>query len=113
MPPYSFKNHMSLTKDFAMFSHEVAIAQVSGNVDAPEGGFDAIMQAMVCKEQIGWRKDARHLIVFSSDADFHIAGKLSRDLRRNFELPTKTRENEKTRSNLFKNVLSLDVLVVF
>ena len=30
-------------------------AQVSGNLDAPEGGFDAIMQAIVCKDEIGWR----------------------------------------------------------
>jgi hypothetical protein len=30
----------------------VAKARVSGNLDAPEGGFDAIMQAIVC-DQIG------------------------------------------------------------
>ena len=24
-------------------------------MDAPEGGFDAIMQAIVCKDEIGWR----------------------------------------------------------
>ena len=34
---------------------EVKRAQVSGNLDAPEGGFDAIMQAIVCKDEIGWR----------------------------------------------------------
>lgn len=73
-PAYSFKNHMSLTKDFGMFSRQVSKASVSGNLDAPEGGFDAIMQAIVCKKEIGWRKDARHLIVLSTDADFHIAG---------------------------------------
>ncbi len=27
-------------------------AQVSGNLDAPEGGFDAIMQAIVCHDQV-------------------------------------------------------------
>ena len=43
-------------------------AQVSGNLDAPEGGFDAIMQAIVCKDQIGWRNKARKLLVFSTDA---------------------------------------------
>lgn len=31
---------------------EVKSARVSGNLDAPEGGFDAIMQAIVC-DQIG------------------------------------------------------------
>lgn len=38
------------------------------------GGFDAIMQAIVCKEQIGWRDQARRLLVFSTDAGFHYAG---------------------------------------
>lgn len=49
-------------------------AHVSGNLDAPEGGFDAIMQAVVCKGEIGWRKHARRLLVFSTDAGFHYAG---------------------------------------
>lgn len=47
---------------------------MSGNLDAPEGGLDAMMQAMVCTKEIGWRQDARHLIVFSTDASFHTAG---------------------------------------
>lgn len=47
---------------------------MSGNLDAPEGGLDAMMQAMVCTKEIGWRQDARHLIVFSTDASFHVAG---------------------------------------
>ena len=49
-------------------------AQVSENLDAPEGGFDAIMQAIVCKNEIGWRDKARRLLVFSTDAGFHYAG---------------------------------------
>lgn len=38
------------------------------------GGFDAIMQAVVCRDQIGWRDQARRLLVFSTDAGFHYAG---------------------------------------
>nr|CAD7574295.1 unnamed protein product [Timema californicum] len=72
--PYGFKNHMPLTTDTKIFKSEVQKAPVSGNLDAPEGGFDAIMQAMVCHQQIGWRPKARHLLVFSTDADFHMAG---------------------------------------
>lgn len=52
----------------------MARADVSGNLDAPEGGFDAIMQAVVCKQEIGWRDKARRLLVFSTDAGFHYAG---------------------------------------
>jgi len=47
---------------------------MSGNLDGPEGGLDAMMQVIVCTKEIGWRQKARHLIVFSTDANFHIAG---------------------------------------
>lgn len=72
--PYGFKNQMSLSNDTDFFDQAVASADVSGNLDAPEGGFDAIMQAVVCKGQIGWRDRARRLLVFSTDAGFHYAG---------------------------------------
>lgn len=32
------------------------------------------MQAVVCRDQIGWREQARRLLVFSTDAGFHYAG---------------------------------------
>lgn len=72
--PYGFKHHMRLSTDTSSFAMEVKGAQVSGNLDAPEGGFDAIMQAIVCKDMIGWRDKARRLLVFSTDAGFHYAG---------------------------------------
>ncbi|XP_069683530.1 integrin beta-PS isoform X2 [Periplaneta americana] len=72
--PYGFRNHMSLSDNVGTFSVQVKKAAVSGNLDAPEGGFDAIMQAVVCREQIGWREKARRLLVFSTDAGFHYAG---------------------------------------
>ena len=60
--------------NFNVSQREVKQAAVSGNLDAPEGGFDAIMQAIVCKDRIGWRDRARRLLVFSTDASFHYAG---------------------------------------
>lgn len=57
-----------------IFKSMVKNASVSGNLDAPEGGFDAIMQAIVCRKDIGWREKARRLLVFSTDAGFHYAG---------------------------------------
>lgn len=72
--PYGYKHIMSLSDDTSRFSGLVRSASVSGNLDAPEGGFDAIMQAIVCKDQIGWRDRARRLLVFSTDASFHFAG---------------------------------------
>lgn len=70
---FGFKHVLSLTEQVSRFSEEVVKQQVSRNRDAPEGGFDAIMQAVVCKDKIGWRPDASHLLVFTTDAKTHIA----------------------------------------
>lgn len=72
--PYGFRNHMPLTTDTPGFTREVAASQISGNLDAPEGGFDAIMQSIVCQEQIAWRSKSRKMLVFTTDAGFHYAG---------------------------------------
>ncbi|XP_042748881.1 integrin beta-7-like, partial [Lagopus leucura] len=42
-------------------------------MDAPEGGFDAMVQVAVCQERIGWRP-VRRLLLFASDDVFHTAG---------------------------------------
>lgn len=47
-PPFSFKNVISLTEDLAEFRNKLLKERISGNLDAPEGGFDAILQAAVC-----------------------------------------------------------------
>lgn len=52
---FGFKNVLSLTEQVGRFTEEVEKQQVSRNRDAPEGGFDAVMQAVVCK--VGTRKD--------------------------------------------------------
>ncbi|XP_047426889.1 integrin beta-3a [Mugil cephalus] len=70
---FSFKNVLSLTETVARFTEEVEKQQVSRNRDASEGGFDAIMQAVVCKDKIGWRPDASHLLVFTTDDKSHTA----------------------------------------
>ncbi|CAF3376669.1 unnamed protein product [Rotaria socialis] len=71
---YGFKHHMSLSDNVTEFEYQVREAPVSGNIDAPEGGLDAVMQAIVCDDVIGWRNNSRKLIVFSTDAGFHYAG---------------------------------------
>ncbi|XP_064201735.1 integrin beta-1-like isoform X1 [Anguilla rostrata] len=71
--PFSYKNVLRLTSDGQQFNKLVSQQQISGNLDSPEGGFDAIMQVAVCGEHIGWR-DVTRLLVFSTDAGFHFAG---------------------------------------
>lgn len=47
-PPFSFVNVIKLTKNLDFFNNELKKQKISGNLDAPEGGFDAILQAAVC-----------------------------------------------------------------
>lgn len=72
--PYGFRNHMPLTTDTSGFTREVKASQISGNLDAPEGGLDAIMQSVVCQNEINWRSKSRKMLVFTTDASFHYAG---------------------------------------
>ncbi|XP_047188199.1 integrin beta-1 isoform X1 [Scophthalmus maximus] len=71
--PFSYKNVLNLTNNGDDFNQLVSQQQISGNLDSPEGGFDAIMQVAVCEGHIGWRNVTR-LLVFSTDAGFHFAG---------------------------------------
>uniref|UniRef100_A0A8C6P9G3 Integrin beta n=1 Tax=Nothobranchius furzeri TaxID=105023 RepID=A0A8C6P9G3_NOTFU len=71
--PFSYKNVLKLTSNGSLFNTLVGQQHISGNLDSPEGGFDAIMQVAVCGDQIGWRNVTR-LLVFSTDAGFHFAG---------------------------------------
>ncbi|CAJ0955661.1 unnamed protein product [Ranitomeya imitator] len=70
-PPFSFKNVIRLTNDIDKFRDELKKERISGNLDAPEGGFDAILQSAVCTNQIGWRQGSTHILVFSTESAFH------------------------------------------
>lgn len=86
-PPFSFKNVISLTNNLDEFRNKLLGERISGNLDAPEGGFDAILQVAVCTRDIGWRPDSTHVLVFSTESAFHyeadganvLAGILSRN----------------------------------
>ncbi|XP_045924379.1 integrin beta-4 isoform X1 [Micropterus dolomieu] len=70
-PPFSFQNVIKLTSNLDFFTSELQKERISGNLDAPEGGFDAILQAAVCGDKIGWRNHSTHLLVFSTESAFH------------------------------------------
>uniref|UniRef100_A0A8C5F3K9 Integrin beta n=1 Tax=Gadus morhua TaxID=8049 RepID=A0A8C5F3K9_GADMO len=72
-PAFSFQNLLNLTTDTAAFENKVIGQMISANLDSPESGFDAIMQAAVCKEVIGW-DDGTKILVYTSDDTFHMAG---------------------------------------
>lgn len=72
-PPFAFRHVLKLTDNSNQFQTEVGKQLISGNLDAPEGGLDAIMQVAACPEEIGWRNVTR-LLVFATDDGFHFAG---------------------------------------
>ncbi|XP_033096065.1 integrin beta-1-like [Anneissia japonica] len=76
--PYGYKHSISLIDNITQFDALLRQETISTSVDAPEGGGDALMQAIACSEQIGWRPKSRHFIIYMSDAGFHYAldGKL-------------------------------------
>uniref|UniRef100_UPI00358E51B5 integrin beta-6-like isoform X3 n=1 Tax=Myxine glutinosa TaxID=7769 RepID=UPI00358E51B5 len=72
-PTFCFQHVLPLTPKASRFNAHVEEQNVSGNLDSPESGFDAILQVAVCKDQIGWRSEAMHLLVYVTDADSHFA----------------------------------------
>uniref|UniRef100_A0A5F4WET3 Integrin beta n=1 Tax=Callithrix jacchus TaxID=9483 RepID=A0A5F4WET3_CALJA len=71
--PFAFRHVLKLTNNSNQFQTEVGKQLISGNLDAPEGGLDAMMQVAACPEEIGWRNVTR-LLVFATDDGFHFAG---------------------------------------
>uniref|UniRef100_A0AAY4CU39 Integrin beta n=1 Tax=Denticeps clupeoides TaxID=299321 RepID=A0AAY4CU39_9TELE len=99
-PPFSFQNAIALTSDINIFKEKLKKENISGNLDAPEGGFDAILQTAVCQSQIGWREFSTHILVFSTESAFHYeadgANVLAGILTRNDEQCHLDRENKYT-----------------
>lgn len=46
--PFAFRHVLSLTDNSNQFQTEVGKQLISGNLDAPEGGLDAMMQVAAC-----------------------------------------------------------------
>ncbi|XP_056605956.1 integrin beta-7 [Triplophysa dalaica] len=70
---FSFQNFLPLTSNAKEFEEKVQHQKISGNLDSPEAGLDAIMQAVVCKDQIKWG-NVTQILVYTSDDTFHMAG---------------------------------------
>ncbi|POI20634.1 hypothetical protein CIB84_015618 [Bambusicola thoracicus] len=49
---FGYKHVLTLTDEVTRFNEEVKKQSVSRNRDAPEGGFDAIIQATVCDVRV-------------------------------------------------------------
>lgn len=47
-PAFGYRHVLSLTPNDSDFQKKVTSQFISGNLDSPEGGLDAMMQAAVC-----------------------------------------------------------------
>ncbi|XP_053374637.1 integrin alpha-5-like isoform X2 [Mercenaria mercenaria] len=73
-PTYGYIHRLHLSKDVQKFMDVMNKTRVSANFDPLEGGLDAIVQASVCPNIIGWRNQSRRILVYVSDSGFHFAG---------------------------------------
>uniref|UniRef100_UPI0037E938FA integrin beta-2 isoform X2 n=1 Tax=Semicossyphus pulcher TaxID=241346 RepID=UPI0037E938FA len=71
---FGYRHVLNMTPSAKEFTRKVTEQFISGNLDTPEGSLDAMMQATVCGDQIGWRNSSTRLIVLTTDAGFHMAG---------------------------------------
>ncbi|XP_036965015.1 integrin beta-2 [Acanthopagrus latus] len=71
---FGYRHVLSMTNSELEFKRKVTEQSISGNLDSPEGSLDAMMQAAVCGDKIGWRNSSTRLIVLTTDAGFHMAG---------------------------------------
>lgn len=71
---YSFQHHFKLSNETEKFKQAISSVPSGYNRDYPEGGLDALAQAMACKDVIGWRNQSTKIIILTTDAPFHIAG---------------------------------------
>lgn len=54
-PTYSYRHRLDLTKNVQEFIRKVNSSDVTANLDNLEGGLDALMQVLVCKEEVRTR----------------------------------------------------------
>ncbi|XP_036393776.1 integrin beta-8-like isoform X2 [Megalops cyprinoides] len=72
-PAHGFIHVLPVTENVTEFTRVIQQQRISGNMDTPEGGFDAMLQAAVCQSEIGWRPEAKHLLLVMTDQPSHLA----------------------------------------
>uniref|UniRef100_A0A4W3JLU5 Integrin beta n=1 Tax=Callorhinchus milii TaxID=7868 RepID=A0A4W3JLU5_CALMI len=73
LPAHGFINVLPLTENIREFTKAVEEHIISGNEDTPEGVLDAMLQVAVCENHIGWRKEAKRLLLMITDQISHLA----------------------------------------
>ncbi|XP_061738790.1 integrin beta-8 isoform X2 [Nerophis ophidion] len=72
-PAHGFHHVLSLSGNMSQFTRVIKRQRISGNMDTPEGGLDAMLQAAVCQKAVGWRPEAKRLLLLMTDQPSHLA----------------------------------------
>eukprot|EP00117_Sycon_ciliatum_P023626 scpid49462/ scgid3434/ Integrin beta-5 len=72
--PYAFENAVPLNDNETKFVNGLTGRRISASLDRPEGTFEAMMQVLVCPEEIGWRPTAHRVLIVATDTGYHAAG---------------------------------------
>lgn len=86
---FDFKHKMNFTDDIHLFIEQIKLLknQTTINIDEPEAGLDALMQTILCQDEMKWNVDSRKVVILATDATLHLAGegKMVGAVRRNTE----------------------------
>ncbi|KAM4631511.1 integrin beta-8 [Polymixia lowei] len=72
-PAHGFHHVLNVTGNITEFTRVIKRQRISGNMDTPEGGLDAMLQAAVCQSEVGWRPEAKRLLMLMTDQPSHLA----------------------------------------
>lgn len=72
--PFSYVHNINLTNSSQTFTNGFDNIEISTNADPAEGTGDAMLQAVLCPEIVGWRENARKILVVVTDESMHTAG---------------------------------------
>ena len=72
--PIPYEHVVTLTNSSMDFSSAIQTLVIEVSNDNPEGILDAIMQAVVCTDTVGWREEARKVLLVMTDDVAHTAG---------------------------------------
>lgn len=73
-PTYVFRHRLNFTSNTNEFIEGVQKSNVTANADNLEGALEALMQVLVCSEQMDWNDNARKIVVVATDGSLHFAG---------------------------------------
>ena len=72
--PIPYEHVVTLTNSSMDFSSAIQDLVIEVSADDPEGTLDAMMQAVVCTDIVGWREEARKVLLVMTDDVAHTAG---------------------------------------